>query len=93
LAGYLNGKSGQKGCHAGYIPIVLSGLVGAPEDDILHPVSRYPPAFEQRADDDGREIIGTNLRQRAPGPADRGPHRRGDEGFAHSVGLTLIFLS
>ena len=72
---------------------VLSGLVGAAEDDIIDPVSGDPPAFEQRSDDDGREIVGANLRQCATGPADRGANGGGDEGVTHGFILTLIFLS
>src|SRR3546814_15668219 len=66
------GKAGEQPGHAGEVAIVLAGLVGAAEDDVVEvgPVHTRI-AVDQRLDRDGGEIVGADMGERTAIAADR----------------------
>jgi hypothetical protein len=71
--------------HAGEVAIVLAGLIGAAEDDVVHLVPvHFAVAVRQRLDRDGGEIVGADISERAAITADRRAHGVADEGLGHS---------
>jgi hypothetical protein len=63
---------GQQGGHAGDVAVVLAGLVGRAEGDVLHRVGRQLRiAVEQAPQDGGGQVVGADARQPAPVAADR----------------------
>ena len=71
-AAHLDGEAGQQGGHAGHVAVVLPGLVGAAEDDVLDGVGREGRvAVEQGPEGGGGEVVGPDTRQRSPVPPDR----------------------
>ena len=85
----LSGKPGEQPGHAREVAIVLAGLVGAAEDDVveLGPVDAGI-ALDQRPDRDCGEVVGADARQRAAVAADRRPDCVADIGFGHSRGAS-----
>src|SRR5437762_424400 len=73
------------------VAVVLSGLVGAAEIDVVEPrpIRLWIP-LHQRLDRDGREIIGSHLRECAAVAADRRAHSIADEGFRHWLSLRCL---
>ena len=80
------GKAGEQPGHAREVAIVLAGLVGAAEDDVveLGPVDARV-AVDQRADRDRGEVVGADAAERPAVAADRGADGVADEGFGHHV--------
>src|SRR3546814_10130476 len=77
------GKAGEQPGHAGEVAIVLAGLVGAAEDDVVAvgPVHTRL-AVDQRLDRDGGEIVGADMAERTALAADRGAG--GESGGAYA---------
>ena len=44
--------------HPGHVPVVLTGLVRAPEPDVLDLVGLHPGPLDRRGDRDRREVVG-----------------------------------
>src|SRR5690606_24802594 len=78
------GKAGEQRRHPGEVAIVLAGLVGAAEDDVVElvPVDSGI-ALDQGGDRDGREIVGADMGKRSAVAADRRADGVADEGFGH----------
>ena len=76
--------AGEEGGHAGEVAIVLAGLVGAAEDDVVEigPVD-MGVAVDQRLDGDGGEIVGADISERTGVAADGGADGVADIGFGH----------
>ena len=79
-AGHRRRQPGEQRRHPGDVAVVLTGLVGGAEADLADPggVEAGGPV-EQRPDHHRAEVVGADLRQRAPEPADRCAHRVHDE--------------
>ena len=92
-AGHMIRQAREQRRHARDIAVVLAGLVGAAEHDL---VERGPVdvriALDQRPDRDRGQIVGAHLGERAAVAADRRADRIAQEDVAHCDVLTLTFL-
>ena len=77
------GQARQQQRHARHVAIVLAGLIGAAEHDL---VERRPVdlgmALDERPDGHGGEIVGTHLGKRAAIAADRRAHAIAEKNVA-----------
>src|SRR3546814_16705648 len=80
------GKAGEQPGHAGEVAIVLAGLVGAAEDDVVEvgPVHTRI-AVDQRLDRAGGATVGADLGERTAIAADRGAGGGANKGLGHST--------
>ena len=76
------GKSGEEQRHPGDVAVVLAGLVGAAEDDVLDERRVDAGAVDDRAQDGGGEIVRPDARERAAVAADRRADGLDDPGLA-----------
>src|SRR5208282_6623859 len=67
--------------HAGKVAVVLAGLVGAAEKDVVDLLGNAGMTAHELADRPSREIVRAHGRQRAAVAADRGANVVADEGF------------
>jgi len=79
-------QTGQKQRHARDIAVVLAGLVGAAEDDVVDgfPVDS-PVPLDEGLEGNGAKIVGAHRRQRTTETADRRADVVADEGFRHGI--------
>ena len=61
----------------------LHRRVAVPEQDVVDGVGRDAGALDDRADDRRRQLVGRDVAQRPPEPADRGTQRLADDGVTH----------
>ncbi len=72
MGGDLHGQPGEQGGHAGDIAVVLAGLVGAAEDDLVDGVGGDAGLpLEQCPEDVRGEVVGTDAGQGAAVATDR----------------------
>ena len=84
------GKSGQQQRHPGDVPVVLAGLVGAAEDDVLDERRVQAGAIDDGAQDGGREVVRPDAGQRPAVPADRRSDGLDDPGLADGSLLSRV---
>jgi hypothetical protein len=82
LAGHADGQAGQQQRHAGDVAIVLAGLVGAAQDDVVDTGRVDLGALQERADSLRRELVRPHAGQRPAIAPDRGAHVAGDDCLA-----------
>src|SRR5205823_14747987 len=66
------------------VAVVLPGLVGGAEPDVLDLLRRHTRPRHRLANHERGEVVGAHARQRAAIAADRGAHRGQDNGPARS---------
>ena len=76
------GKSGQEQRHPRDVAVVLAGLVGAAEDDVLDEAGIEPGPVDDRAQHGRGEVVRPNGCQGAAVAADRRPDGLDDPGLA-----------
>jgi hypothetical protein len=83
-AGYRIRQACQQQRHPRHVAVILAGLVGAAEIDLieLRPIEPGMPRH-QGLDRGGRQIVGTDLGERAAEAADRGPHSIANKYISH----------
>ena len=86
-SGDLDGQAGQQQGHASDVAVVLAGLVGAAQDDVLDQRRIDPRSVDQSPDHRGRQIVGPDGRERPAVAPERSPQRSDDPGLANgSIG-------
>src|SRR6185437_8296038 len=91
-AGNRRRQAGKQQRHAGDVAVVLAGLIGAAEKDLVEPRPvGLGVARDQRPDGNGGEVIGAHLGERAAVAADRGARRIAEEHIAHRALLHRCF--
>ena len=70
------GEPGQERGHARDVAVVLAGLIGGAEVDVLDLPERYSGAIDRGGDRLGRQIVRPHARKSAAEAPDRGPDRR-----------------
>jgi hypothetical protein len=70
----------QERSHAGYVPVILAGLIGTAENYVIDSIGREPCAFDERPDGRSGQIIWPEICQHAARPPDRSADGGGDEG-------------
>ncbi len=88
-------KAGEQAGHSGEVAIVLAGLVGAAEDDVVQLVPiDIRVALNEGPDRNGGEIVGADVGKASAVAADRGAHSVADEGFGHAcLSVTAVMLN
>ena len=76
-------KPGEQRSHAGDVAVVLAGLVGAAEVDVVDGRALQARALDRGSDRDPCEVVGTDGGERTAVPADRRAHRGDDDGARH----------
>ena len=71
----LDGQPRQEHGHAGDVAVVLAGLIGRPEDDVLDESGIDPRAVDDCPDDERGEVVRANRGQRAAVAAHGRPDR------------------
>src|SRR5262249_41217206 len=85
------GDAREQERHARDVAVVLAGLVGAAEHDLVeHGPVDLAVALEERPDRNRGEIVGADLGERAAIAPDRGSHRVADEHIAQSAHGALL---
>ena len=90
-AGHAVRQAGQQRRHARDVAIVLAGLVGAAEEDVIDrgPIDARV-ALHERMQRDRAEIVGADAGERAAVAADGGANRVADEDLAHEGKVTQV---
>ncbi len=79
------GQPGEERRHPGDVAVVLAGLVGAAEVDVLELGRIDARALDSRADRDRSEVVGTNAGEAAAVAPHRRPNRGQNDGSAHAA--------
>ena len=79
------GKSGQQQRHPRDVAIVLAGLVGAAEDDVLHERRIHAGPIHDGPQGRGREVVGSDGGERPAVAADRRADGLDDPGFSEGA--------
>ncbi len=77
----LDREIGQEERHPRDVAVVLAGLVGAAEDDVLDECRVDAGTVDEPAQDRGGQVVGPDAGQGAAVATDRGPDRLDDPGF------------
>ena len=85
----LDREAGQQHGHPRDVAVVLAGLVGAAEDDVLDEGRVEAGAIDDGAQDGRGEVVGADGRERAAVAADRRPDGLDDPGLAKRAGSGL----
>ena len=83
----LDREAGQEHGHPRDVPVVLAGLVGAAEDDVLDEGGVDAGAVDDGAQHERRQVVGSDARERAAVAADRRPDGLDDPGLADGTVL------
>ena len=81
----LHRQPGQQQSHASHVAVVLSRLVGVPEEHFVDRRRVDLVALHRGGHHPRGEVVGTHARQRAAVAPHRGPHRIDHERLAHSA--------
>ena len=81
----LDRQAGQQRAHASDVAVVLAGLVGVAEADLVDVAGSIPLRSTAARDHPRGQVVGTHADQRAAVAAHRGPHRIDHERLAHSA--------
>jgi len=85
----LRRETGEERSHAGDVAVVLSGLIGGAEVDILDLRSWHTGALERLTDDEGGEVVGPLAGERAPVAPDGRAHGGEDDGLGHDGSVRI----
>jgi hypothetical protein len=80
-SGDLDRQARQQERHPGHVPVILAGLVGAAEDDVLDDRGVDLRPLDDRPDDERRQVVRPDARQHATIPPERRPDRIDDPGL------------
>ena len=86
-AGDAVGEARRQRCPAADVAHPLVGRVHAAGDDVLDLIQRHADAFARALHRHAQQIVGPDVRQRAPVPRERGPHPAEDERISHRASL------
>ena len=89
LAGDLDRKAGKQRGHAGHVPVVLAGLVGAAEDHVLELARLDARSLDRGLDRDRGKIVRPDARECTAVPANRGADGAHDPRFAQCADRAL----
>src|SRR5207248_1310697 len=64
-AAHFDGKASEEDGHAGHVAVVLASLVSAAEDDVLDAGGIDAGAGDKLFDDEGGEVVGADVFERA----------------------------
>ena len=78
----LDREAGEEHRHPGDVAVVLAGLVGAAEDDVLDERRVDAGAIDDGAQHERGEVVGADAGERAAVATDRGPDGLDDPGLA-----------
>ena len=81
----LDREVGEEQRHPRDVAVVLAGLVGAAEDDVLDERRVDAGTVDEPAQDRGGQVVGPDAGERAAVATDRGPDGLDDPGFAQGT--------
>jgi hypothetical protein len=87
------GQTREQDGHAGYVAVVLAGLVCAAEVDVLDLLGRHAGTVDRFPDDERRQIVRPDPGQRSAVPPDRRSHAGDDHRPTHAWSLTSTRLT
>ena len=83
-------KPSEESGHARHVAVVLAGLVGGTEVDVLDLLRTHTCATHRLRNYGGGEVVGANICQRPAVAPDRGPHAGQDDRTTHEASLASV---